>query len=100
IAGALDFVAEDELLDDRTPLAAKFLGPADPQPAVGAHLVERLAIVRTTALAGLGLLLQLRSHQLGEIRAQLVAQGALLSRVIDVHICLPQKWRSLVMMKR
>jgi hypothetical protein len=63
-AGALHLVAEDELLERRAALAAVLLRPADADPAVGAHLLQRLMIERPAAAlaAALDLLLQLVGH--------------------------------------
>src|SRR5690606_32144995 len=84
-ARALSLVGEDRLLDRGAPLAAILPGPADSEPAVGAHLLERLPIERPAALAARDLGLQLGGHHRGEVAAQLLLERALLGGERDVH---------------
>src|SRR5262249_21525691 len=59
--------------------------PADTDPAVGAHLLQRLLILRSAALAAHQLGAQRRRHHVGEVLAQVVAQFFLLGGVVEIH---------------
>ena len=86
-AGALHLVAEDELLDRRAPLAAVLLRPADADPAVGAHLLQRLLIERSAAALAAAVISACSSvgHHRGEVRPQVVAQLLLFGCVVEIH---------------
>ncbi len=78
-------VEEDELLDGGTALTAPLRGPADPQPAVGRHLLGDPPRRRADAVALGQLLLDLGGEEIGVVLAQLPAKGLLLLGVADLH---------------
>src|SRR5262249_15245150 len=78
-------VEEDELLDRRPSLAAVLLGPADTEPTVGAHLLERAHVLRAAALAGGELGLVRGRDDFAEVGADLLLQRAMLGRQVDEH---------------
>jgi hypothetical protein len=83
--GAHRLVEEDELLDLRPALAAVLLGPADAEPAVGAHALHDRAHGGADAVAVVQLLADLRRQELRVVRAEVAAQGFLFFAVADVH---------------
>jgi hypothetical protein len=78
-------VVEDLLLDRRATLAAVLLRPSDAEPAVVAHLAARGTAGGAAHLAADHLVLHLGSHQLREVRAQLVAQRELVGGQPDLQ---------------
>src|SRR5439155_8335754 len=88
-AGELNFVEEDVLIDRRPRLPAELFGPADSQPAVFAHLLERRAVERAPPFAAGDLASQILGDESREVGAELVFQRFFLCGVIDVHINLP-----------
>ena len=76
-ADALNLLGEDVLLDRGAALAAVLLRPADPEPAVLRQLLEDPRVLRASALGAAQLLAHLVGDQLGEVRAQLVAERGL-----------------------
>ena len=73
----------------RAPLAAVLDRPADPQPAVGAHLADEPAERLATLGLGVELVAYLGGEQLGEVGPELGAQSRLLRRLLEVHAGIP-----------
>ena len=80
-------VGEDELVERRAAAAAVLLGPAEGQPAVGAHLPDGVLVDRPVAVFALALQCgpPLGGHEAREVAAQFAAQLFVLGGVIDVH---------------
>ena len=79
------FIEENELLDQRAALAAVLLGPADPQPAVPAHLANHLAHGLPHPVVPSQIRDDFRGEKLRVVGAQLLAQALLLVAVTDIH---------------
>ena len=82
-------VEEDELLNGRTALAAPFLGPADAEPAVAAHLLDDLAHDGPDAVRLREVLLELGRQEVLVVGAQLALERLLLLGQGNFHRSLP-----------
>ena len=89
--GPHGFIEEDELLDEGATLAAIFLGPADAQPTIRAHLEHHLTHGLSNTAAAMQLRPDLRREELVVIGPDFLAQGLLFFAVSDVHGGPPQR---------
>ena len=85
-AGPHRLVEEDELLDRAAALAAVLVGPADAEPAVGAHLPDHPAHDRPDALAVTQLAARVVVEQVVVVVAELLAELLLVFGVGHVHV--------------
>ena len=82
----MHLVEDDELVGGRPALPAVLLRPADPEPAVAAHLPHQVTVCRTERLAaGSERRAALGGHEAFEVSAQLLLQVELLSTELELH---------------